>query len=49
MPIKTDQLNNRLTTINQFSKNEVGQNRLVYSPNWVKGQKHLFLGAIRLK
>ncbi|MGP3641389.1 hydantoinase/carbamoylase family amidase [Lentilactobacillus hilgardii] len=41
MPIKTDQLNNRLTTINQFSKNEVGQNRLVYSPNWVKGQKQL--------
>lgn len=30
-----------LATINRFSTNEVGQNRLVYTPNWIKGQRQL--------
>lgn len=41
MPIKTDQLEDRLATINHFSNHEIGQNRLVYSSTWIKGQNQL--------
>ncbi|GEP24745.1 MAG: M20 family metallo-hydrolase [Lentilactobacillus diolivorans] len=36
-----DQLDQRLKTINSFSHNGLGQNRLVYTPSWIAGQKQL--------
>lgn len=41
MQLVSDELINRLLTINQFSGDQIGQNRLVYSPTWVKGQQQL--------
>lgn len=41
MQLVSDELISRLRTINQFSGNQIGQNRLVYSPTWVKGQQQL--------
>ncbi|GAA2967718.1 hypothetical protein [Lentilactobacillus parakefiri] len=42
------QLAHRLDTINQFKTNEVGQNRLVYSPTWVEAQRQVIKWGFEL-
>lgn len=42
------ELAHRLATINQFKTNEVGQNRLVYSPTWVEAQRQVIKWGLEL-
>lgn len=43
-----NQLAHRLDTINAFSKGEIGQNRLVYSPTWIRAQQQVINWGLQL-
>ncbi|MSE20435.1 Zn-dependent hydrolase, partial [Lactobacillus parabuchneri] len=43
-----NQLAHRLNQINDLSKGEVGQNRLVYSPTWIAAQQQIIQWGLDL-
>ncbi|MEE8825533.1 allantoate amidohydrolase [Lentilactobacillus sunkii] len=43
-----NQLAHRIDTINAFSKGEIGQNRLVYSPTWIRAQQQVINWGLQL-